>query len=70
MEACALALQSEDLSKKERRRKEKRSQRRTLLGRPGPAGLAGGRRRSQRICFYNFRLSCGCVPDVLRVGFF
>ena len=27
MEACALALQSEDLSKKERRRKEKRSQR-------------------------------------------
>ena len=69
MEACALALQSEDLSKKERRRKEKRSQRRTLLGRPGPAGLAGGR-RSQRIFFYNFRLSCGCVPDVLRVGFF
>ena len=38
------------------------------LGRPGPAGLAGG--RSQRIFFYNFRLSCGCVPDVLRVGFF
>ena len=68
MEACTLALQSEDLSKKERRRKEKRSQRRTLLGRPGPAGLAGG--RSQRIFFYNFRLSCGCVPDVLSVGFF
>ena len=63
-----MALQSEDLSKKERRRKEKRSQRRTLLGWPGPAGLAGG--RSQRIFFYNFRLSCGCVPDVLRVGFF
>ena len=40
MEACALALQSEDLSKKERRRKEKRSQRHEhcLVG-PGQRAL-------------------------------
>ena len=37
MEGCALALQSEDLSKKERRRKEKRSQRHEHC-------LAGGQR--------------------------
>ena len=61
MEACALALQSEDLSKKERRRKEKRSQRRTLLGRPGPAGLAGGR-RSQRIFFTTLGFPAGVFP--------
>ena len=62
MEACALALQSEDLSKKERRRKEKRSQRRTLLGRPGPAGLAGGGRRSQRIFFTTLGFPAGVFP--------
>ena len=60
MEACALALQSEDLSKKERKRKEKRSQRRTLLGRPGPAGLAGG--RSQRIFFTTLGFPAGVFP--------
>ena len=69
MEACALALQSEDLSKKERRRKEKRSQRHEhCLAGPGQRALrAEGR---SVFFFYNFRLSCGCVPDVLRVGFF
>ena len=69
MEACALALQSEDLSKKERRRKEKRSQQHEhcLAGGPGQRAL---RAEGRSVFFYNFRLSCGCVPDVLRVGFF
>ena len=40
MEACALALQSEDLGKKERRRKEKRSQRHEhCLAGPGQRAL-------------------------------
>ena len=70
MEACALALQSEDLSKKERRRKEKRSQRHEhWLAGPGQPALRAEEGRSV-FCFYNFRLSCGCVPEVLRVGFF
>ena len=58
----ALALQSEDLSKKERRRKENRSQRHEHC-------LAGRRslrpaRRSSRF-FSNFELFFGCVPPAI-----
>ena len=71
MEACALALQSEDLSKKERRRKEKRSQRHEhCLAGPGQRALRAEEEGRSVFFFYNFKLSCGCVPDVLRVGFF
>ena len=60
MEACALALQSEDLSKKEREKGEAISTTRTLLGRPGPAGIAGG--RSQRIFFTTLGFPAGVFP--------
>ena len=52
MEACALALHSEDLSKKERRRKEKRSQRHDGIAWPVRASGPCGRKKVAAYFFF------------------
>ena len=66
MEACALALQSEDLRKREREGERRSDLNDTNIAWP----VRASGRKVAAYFFYNFRLSCGCVPDVLRVGFF
>ena len=70
MEACALALQSEDLSKKERRRKEKRSQRHEhcLAGGPGQRSLRAEEDRSVYF-FTTLGFPAGVFPTFWELAF-
>ena len=63
MEACALALQSEDLSKKERRRKEKRSQRHEhCLAGPGQRALRAEEEGRSVFFFTTSGFAAGVFP--------
>ena len=68
MEACALALQSEDLSKKERRRRRSDLNDTNIAW---PARARGGRKKVAAYFFFTtLGFPAGVFPDVLRVGFF
>ena len=63
MEACALASQSENLSKKERRRKEKRSQRHEhCLAGPGQRALRAEEEGRSVFFFTTLGFPAGVLP--------